>query len=214
VSDAPTSARFTEVDVQRINVREPDGTLRMTLSGRALAPDPVVKSTLGQRQGGNAAGIIFYNDEGDECGGLIYGSHRTADGHYSAEASLTFDRYQQDQVVQVHMSEADGHLSTRLRMWERPSVPLHELRERYAALGAMPHGAARDAATEALRGEGLLGTERLSVGVERDGSALIGFYDRAQRERLRIVLGGDGAARIEFLDEQGEVVRRIGPEPG
>ena len=29
---------FAEIDVQRINVREPDGTLRMTISNSATAP--------------------------------------------------------------------------------------------------------------------------------------------------------------------------------
>ncbi|MNH59911.1 hypothetical protein D3C73_117870 [compost metagenome] len=32
-------ARFTEIDVQRINVREPDGTLRMVISNQTAFPE-------------------------------------------------------------------------------------------------------------------------------------------------------------------------------
>ena len=34
---------FAEIDVQRINIREPDGTLRMTISNTATAPGLIFK---------------------------------------------------------------------------------------------------------------------------------------------------------------------------
>ena len=41
----PSKASFQEIDVQRINVREPDGTLRMVVFSKAAAPGaPVVKT--------------------------------------------------------------------------------------------------------------------------------------------------------------------------
>jgi hypothetical protein len=39
----PSRASFEEIDVQRINVREPDGTLRMTIAGTARAPGMIVR---------------------------------------------------------------------------------------------------------------------------------------------------------------------------
>ena len=65
--------RFGEIDVQRINVIEPDGKVRMVISNKTRAPDAVLGGKTFKRQGGNSAGIIFYNEEGDEDGGLVFG---------------------------------------------------------------------------------------------------------------------------------------------
>lgn len=35
---APAATKFDTIDVQRINVREPDGTLRLAISNHALIP--------------------------------------------------------------------------------------------------------------------------------------------------------------------------------
>ena len=45
--------------------------------------------------------MLFFNDEGTENGGLIYNGHRKPDGTVSSGLSLTFDRYQQDQQLQL-----------------------------------------------------------------------------------------------------------------
>src|SRR5919106_6575377 len=74
--------RFAEIDVERINVVEPDGTVRVVISNNACFPAPVVQGKAGTRAGGPLAGLILYN--GDECGGL-YGYGRTAeDGTFAA----------------------------------------------------------------------------------------------------------------------------------
>jgi hypothetical protein len=48
---------FVEIDVQRINIREPDGTLRMTISSAATAPGVIFKGTEHRLQNRDAAGI-------------------------------------------------------------------------------------------------------------------------------------------------------------
>src|ERR1700732_859217 len=64
---------FNELDVQRINVREPDGTLRMTISNSAKAPGLIFKGQEHPFPNRQAAGILFFNDEGTETGGLLFG---------------------------------------------------------------------------------------------------------------------------------------------
>src|SRR5258707_12941097 len=83
-------ARFEEIDVERINVVEKDGTLRLVISNKARAPDPVVSGKTYPRGGGNRAGVIFFNDEGNENGGLIYGGRRDRDGNSQSEGALRF----------------------------------------------------------------------------------------------------------------------------
>jgi len=88
------NAKFDTIDVQRINIVEADGRLRMTLSGHDKLPDPVIGGKsypLRSGDGGRGAGVIFFNDEGNEDGGLTFNGRKTADG-YVAGAGLTFDQ--------------------------------------------------------------------------------------------------------------------------
>src|SRR4029453_9682192 len=60
---------FNEVDVQRINIVEPDGTVRMIISDPARAPGAIFKGKeYPHPDGRKVAGMIFYNDEGTESG--------------------------------------------------------------------------------------------------------------------------------------------------
>jgi hypothetical protein len=93
-SAAATVQRFDEVDVQRLNVREPDGTLRMVVSNRARLPGVIVRGKEHPPVDRPQAGMLFYNDEGTENGGLIFGGHRNANGEViDSGAALSFDRY-------------------------------------------------------------------------------------------------------------------------
>src|ERR1019366_1393713 len=71
IKSAPTNQDFDEITVHRIKVVEPDGTLRMVISNHDALP----RDARGNAQGANqrpGAGVIFYNDEGTENGGLIF----------------------------------------------------------------------------------------------------------------------------------------------
>jgi hypothetical protein len=60
-------------NVQRINVVEPDGTLRLVLSNHSRLPGVIVRGK--ERPFARPqAGMLFYNDEGTENGGLVFGA--------------------------------------------------------------------------------------------------------------------------------------------
>lgn len=83
-----------EIDVHRINIREPDGTLRMVISNRARLPGVIVRGKENPPADRPFAGLLFYNDEGTENGGLVFGGHRNAEGEVvDSGVSLSFDRY-------------------------------------------------------------------------------------------------------------------------
>lgn len=93
-SAAARAQRLDEIDVQRINVREPDGTLRMVISNHAHLPGVIVRGKEHPPVDRPQAGMLFYNDEGTENGGLIFGGHRNANGEViDSGVSLSFDRY-------------------------------------------------------------------------------------------------------------------------
>jgi len=89
-----------EITVKKINIVEPNGTLRAVLSSSA-------GFNFGQRAENGPvriAGLMFYNEEGQETGGLVYRG-RAIPGGQDADCTLTFDQYRQDQNVYLHHEE-------------------------------------------------------------------------------------------------------------
>ena len=72
---ATQKQRFTEIDVERINVVEKNGNLRMVISNRERSIGPIYKGKPFGYAGGTRPGIIFFNDEGTENGGLTFTGH-------------------------------------------------------------------------------------------------------------------------------------------
>ena len=93
---------FEEIRVHRIDVIEPDGTLRMVISNRDGLPGVIVKGKEQPKSDRPQAGMLFYNDEGSENGGLIFGGHRDSQGRIvDSGGSLSFDKYGASQIVQL-----------------------------------------------------------------------------------------------------------------
>jgi hypothetical protein len=98
------SQSFDEIEVHRIDVLEPNGTLRMVISNKDRLPPVIVKGKEHPEMGESRpqAGMLFYNDEGSENGGLIFGGHRNASGDVvDSGGSLSFDKYGANQIVQL-----------------------------------------------------------------------------------------------------------------
>ena len=95
------SAKFDQIDVHRINVIEADGTLRMVISNHARLPGIIVRGNE-QPFARPQAGMLFYNDECSENGGLIFGGRRNNKGEVvDSGGSLSFDKYGANQIVQL-----------------------------------------------------------------------------------------------------------------
>ena len=201
-----------EITVERINVVEGDGTLRLVISNRDRSPAPVIRGKAFGFPGGRRAGLIFYNEEGTESGGLISSGRRLPDGTYYQAVGLTFDQFDQDQVVALQHNDEDGRLYSALSIWDRPRLSLDTLHALRRAIDSMPEGAAK---TEALRqwrerqGGMEYSAPRFFAGRTRSRASVVNLYDPAGRPRLRLSVDSLGAARIEFLNDSGRVIRRI-----
>src|SRR5258707_8971234 len=99
IGSKPTT--FDQINVHRINVVEPDGTLRLVISDHAKLPGIITRGK--ERPFARPqAGMIFYNDEGSENGGLIIGGHRNAKGEVvDSGGSLSFEKYGANQIIQL-----------------------------------------------------------------------------------------------------------------
>lgn len=209
--------KIQELDVERINIIEPDGKLRMTISNKERFPDPVVngRSLAGARHGAKTAGVLFFNDDGDECGGLAF-SGKQAGGQAQAGADLMFDQYHQDQTVGIAYSQSGDRKSAGLHVWDRPDIPLGTLFEKMQGIRNMPEGAEKQAELgkmneAAARGE--LGAHRLFVGKADDGSTGLTIADRLGKNRISLIVAGDNTAHLQFRDASGKIVYSVPPEP-
>ena len=72
--------KIDELTVQRLNVVDANGTFRLVLSNKdRMHPGVMDGITINRPR--PVAGLIFFNDEGDEVGGLAYsGEERTVSG--------------------------------------------------------------------------------------------------------------------------------------
>jgi hypothetical protein len=207
VSHANQNNRFTEIDVERINIVEKDGKLKMVISNSERQHPGIIDGRTLSRT--RPAGMLFFNDKGDECGGLSFNGNQK-DGKASAGALLAFDRFLQDQTVAIQYGEDNGQYSAGLRVWDRPDASLGEVVDKLQAIQKMPEGAEKKQAMQKLRemsGAGV--AQRVFVGKNRDKAAVVALSDPQGRPRVQLIVDAQGAAKLEFLDEKGAVVSSL-----
>jgi hypothetical protein len=196
--------RFTELDVERLNVVEPDGQLVLSMANTARLPDPLVagKTVETSRTG---PGMIFFDGKGWEVGGLIYGT-RGASGSNGAGAHFSFDQFHNDQVVYLDY-EDNGSTIKRAGLYvvDRARTPTQDELIRLRGEVASAPADARAALQAQLRN---LSAQRIFVGSDNE-TAMVRLRDREGRDRIRLMVDAQGVARLEFLDASGSVVDRM-----
>jgi hypothetical protein len=209
-------ASFEQLDVQRINIVGPDGQNQMVISNRQLIPEGIIDGKTFQSQGRHdGAGIIFYNSEGDEDGGLTFSSVKTANG-YSADGGLMFDQHKQDQTVGMEYADENGKRRVGFQVWDRPDLDLAQMIEHLNSVKNMPAGPEKDAAMKQLQEQmknGDYGATRLFAGKTPDKNATVYLCDAKGHPRLRLSVSAAGQAKIDFLDETGKVTYSL-PQSG
>lgn len=198
---------FGEINVARINVVDADGTLRMVISNKDRMHPGVMDGVTIDRPR-PVAGMLFFNDEGDEVGGLTF-TGRATETSRRANAGIMFDQLNQDQTIGISYSETDGRRTAGLTVWDRADAPLSGLIRQLNEANKLTDPAARDAKLAAIRATAPPGPRRVFVGKNSDRSATVSLADAEGRPRLRLTVDAAGNPRIEFLDESGKVLTRI-----
>lgn len=208
---APTP-KFDEIDVGRINVREPDGTLRMVISNRAQFPGAPFKGVEVPRpERREFAGMLFVNDEGTENGGFIQKGNIAADGKPNAGLSLTFDRFRQDQVIQLLHAEQAGRNTSTLAINDEADgtqQDVFERSERLKEIGKL-EPEARRAAMKEMREAGQLSANRVRLGTTYDKASALILSDAQGRPRMQLMVSAEGQPSIRMLDDKGQVAKII-----
>jgi hypothetical protein len=197
-----------ELNAQRINIVDADGTLRMVISNKdRMHPGIVDGKTIDRPR--PVAGMLFFNDEGDEVGGLTYTGRVAANGTRQANAGLMFDQLKQDQTIGFSYSEGGGRRSAGFQVWDRSDTPLGDLIEKLNAANKIADKTEKDAAIAKIRAAAPPGPRRLFVGKNADKAAVVSLADADGKPRLTLTVDAAGNPRIEFLDQQGKVVARL-----
>lgn len=192
--------------VERLNIVDSTGKLALVLSNGRRLPGGMFHGKeyppefVGR---GHSAGMIFYNEAGDEVGGLIY-EGAPKDSLYRAFGHLSFDQWQQNQVVAVQYLDDGKSRSAGVRVWDRPTAPLEEQFSSAERALAAPAGPLKDSLMRinAAARARVRGSPRLFLGSE-DRIAKLELRDAKGRVRVRLLVDSLGVGRLVFLDSAG-----------
>jgi hypothetical protein len=158
------------------------------------------------------AGFIFFTEEGTECSGLTFSGNDGGQKDPVAGGILTMDAYEQDQVVTFRHGQSGESRGSSLVFQERPFTPLVDLIRRsfgwrrwvlLAEFLLSPGFRRRMKEDHAVR---------LRLGRDHSGDVGLVMNDSKGRERIRLVVDSTDTAKLEFLDEAGNVTFKLPPD--
>jgi hypothetical protein len=199
---------FDEIDVHRINVREPDGTLRLVISNRQSFPGAIIKGKEYPHEDRKTAGVLFFDDEGTEDGGLIFGASKDAHGKVESNVHLSFDQYMQDQVLTLDGGQENGEKFSTIAMNDQPDYPITETIDVMNRINKLPK-AEQDAEWKAFFSTHAPAHQRVKLGRMEDKSAALLLKDENGKSRIVLKVAADGTPSLEFMDADGRVVSEL-----
>ena len=207
--------RFGEIDVERINIVSPTGKMVMAISNKERIAAPVVGGKtypLAVSDGRESmAGMIFFNQDGDEMGGLLFNSWKMPNGKIAGIGHLSFDRLSANQVVALQYKENATTVQSGLTLYDRPASGKFKTSLDLIA-EARNASSERQAEIKKTLGEmsknGELGVERVFIG-SKDEAAQLLMKDSKGRVRARLIIDVSDEAKLEFLDDTGKVTARF-----
>jgi hypothetical protein len=200
---------FGVITARRINIVEPDGTVRLTISNRADFPGAWNRGKEYPRPDRReAAGMLFMSEEGTELGGLIWGAGQLPDGSIQNHAHLSFDEYEQNQIFAIDAGQEGNDKFSRISIVDQGDFPIEEKRRANDEIEKLP-AAQRDTAWEKFFATHRHDVQRMVLGRSPDGSVGIKLLDNQGNVRITLTVQKDGAPALAFLDQSGKVVREI-----
>jgi hypothetical protein len=206
---APRNQTFDQITVHRINLVEPDGTPRLIISDRAEFPGAFMRGKEYPRPDrGDAAGMLFMNDEASEMGGLIWGGLKAEDGKIENYGHLSFDKYEQDQIFSIDSGQDGSEKFSAIRISERGDYPIQDAFEAKSRIDKLPQGQQQDEWKKFFAthtGD----ANRIYLGRSPDKSASLRIKDEQGRDRLVLRVNAEGDPVIQLLDANGKVTSEL-----
>ncbi len=202
--------KFEAIDVERINIVEPDGTLRLAISNNQRLPGIIVHGHEYADEGRKAnatAGMLFYDGDETESGGLIFGGQKAGDGTISRFGHLSFDRYDQDQILTMDAEDTGTATGQALAFLDQPTWSIEEYLQLLDRIKNLPPDQQQAEVQKFLQSHPL-GARRAFFGRQADNSTALQLRDPAGNIRAQLVVGADGNPALQFLDAGGKVTHQ------
>lgn len=207
--------RFSEIDVERINIIENDGTVKMVITnvGRFPHGNDTINGRPTNEDRKKRSGMLFFNEEGMECGGFIYDGDKTENGH-SAGMSLTYDQYDGDQVMQLLMRDDkvgdERFVRSSISFIDQPAninqAKTSEINRELNELGKTDRKAMQKKFYE-YKEQGLIGNvDRMVLGQTKSKSNGLFLFDDKGMPRAMFFIDKDNNAQLEFYDDKGNTI--------
>ncbi len=206
------NSKFDTIDVQRINIIEPDGTVKMVITNVSQFPNgkSEVNGRILNEERKKRSGMLFFNEDGIECGGLIYDGQKGVNGH-SAGLSLTYDQYDGDQVMQLlttdYKKDDKRRVSSALVFNDRGANETQEgIQEITEELQLIEDRNERRAKYKEYMEKGMIGsTPRILLGkTGSENNGLFLFGDNGS-PRAMFYVDKDNNVKLEVFDDEGNV---------
>lgn len=205
--------RFGAIDVERINIIEKDGTVKMIITNQEKFPtgNELVNNRFTNKTREKRPGILFFNEEGIEAGGLIYNGKKNENGH-SAGMSLTFDRYDGDQVMQMLTTDriVKGKRITNSGLafneYGNDTLTQSGFSDLLDSLRSIKDPAKRSLLQKEMKEKGMFGQPRIYLGRTGDANNGLYLFDNNGMPRAMFYIDKNNQAKLEFYDDKGKVV--------
>jgi len=204
-SEKGKKLEFDELTLKKLNLIGEDGSLRMVISNETRQhPGRMNGKDFPKRD--RPAGIIFFNNQGDECGGII-ANVSTDNGATNSGMSFTMDNFHDDQVIQILNDETyengNAKIQRGLTIKEFPiGSDIVSRINKFEELEKIKDQKERDQKMDELwKKEG--SKKRLFVGRNRNNDSGLFLYDTYGNPKMKIYVNKDGEAKIEIIDNEG-----------
>jgi hypothetical protein len=201
---------FDEITVHRINVVEPNGTIRLVLTNTASSPGIYIKNKeYPHPNNRKSAGLLFFDEEGTEDGGLSYGISKDHSGRVTgSDGHLSFDQYMQDQIFTIDAGRDGDKKYSLLRMDDRGDYDIMDALEAVTRISKLPANQ-QQAELKKFQETHPGDHPRVILGRASDGGAALQLKDLEGRDRIVMRVAPDGTPKLQFLDAAGKVLSEL-----
>lgn len=200
---------FGTITARRINIVEPDGTVRLTISNRADFPGAWNRGKEYPRPDRReAAGMLFMSEEGTEQGGFIWGAGQLSDGSIQNHAHLSFDQYEENQIFAIDAGQEGKDKFSRITIVDQGNYPIEEKRKANEAFEKLPPKE-QDAAWDKFFATHRSDIKRIELGRSPDGSVGLQLRDPSGQVRILLSVRPNGEPILQFMSADGNVLREL-----
>ena len=148
------------------------------------------------------------NEEGTEQGGLIWGAGQLPDGSIQNHVHLSFDQYEENQIFAIDAGQEGKDKFSRIAILDQGAYAIDEKRKANEAIEKLPSNE-QDAAWEKFFATHRSDVKRIELGRSPDGSVGLELRDSNGKIRMLLSVRPNGEPVLQFLSENGKVVREL-----